>query len=149
MKKLRSLCSSFLYWFCAHIDTSLGGIAECFGLLPDGGNLIHEYCMRVLSLVLQSCPTLCDPMNSSPPDSSVHGILQARILEWVAISFSNYMYCIGQKVLSTFSIIVYRNPPNELFGQPSSYFCINKRDRAATFLDKYVMKLTELNFHPL
>ena len=36
---------------------------------------------------LQSCPTLCNPMDSSPPGSSVHGILQARILEWVAISF--------------------------------------------------------------
>ena len=38
---------------------------------------------------LQSCPTLCDPMDCSPPGSSVHGILQARTLEWVAISFSN------------------------------------------------------------
>ena len=38
---------------------------------------------------LQSCPTLCDPMDSSPPGSSVHGILSTRILEWVAISFSN------------------------------------------------------------
>ena len=37
---------------------------------------------------LQSCPTLCDPMNCSPLGSSVHGILQASILEWVAISFS-------------------------------------------------------------
>ena len=37
----------------------------------------------------QSCPTLCDPIDSSPLDSSVPGILQARILEWVAISFSN------------------------------------------------------------
>ena len=37
----------------------------------------------------QSCPTLCDPTDSSPPGSSVPGILQARILEWVAISFSN------------------------------------------------------------
>ena len=34
---------------------------------------------------LQSCPTLCDPMNCSPPGSFVHGILQARILEWVAV----------------------------------------------------------------
>ena len=40
------------------------------------------------SLVTQSCPTLYDPMDSKPPGSSVHGILQARILEWVAISFS-------------------------------------------------------------
>ena len=39
-------------------------------------------------LVAQSCPTLCDPTDYSPPGFSVHGILQARILEWVAISFS-------------------------------------------------------------
>ena len=38
---------------------------------------------------LQSCPTLCDPIDGSPPDSPVPGILQARVLEWVAISFSN------------------------------------------------------------
>ena len=38
---------------------------------------------------LQSCPTLCDPIDSSPPGSSIHGIFQARTLEWVAISFSN------------------------------------------------------------
>ena len=38
---------------------------------------------------LQSCPTLCDPKDGSPPGSSVPGILQAKTLEWVAISFSN------------------------------------------------------------
>ena len=38
--------------------------------------------------LLQSCLTLCDPVDSSPPGSAVHGILQARILEWVAISLS-------------------------------------------------------------
>ena len=38
--------------------------------------------------ITESCPTLCDPVDCSPPGSSVHGILQARILEWVAISFS-------------------------------------------------------------
>ena len=43
-------------------------------------------CMHAKSL--QSCQTLCDPMDSNPPGSSVHGILQARVLEWVAISFS-------------------------------------------------------------
>ena len=41
----------------------------------------------IIVLVTQLCPTLCDPMNCSPPDSTVHGILQARILEWVAIPF--------------------------------------------------------------
>ena len=38
---------------------------------------------------LQSCPTLCNPIDSSPPGSPVPGILQARTLEWIAISFSN------------------------------------------------------------
>ena len=38
---------------------------------------------------LQLCPTLCDPIDGSPPGTAVPGILQARILEWVAISFSN------------------------------------------------------------
>ena len=43
----------------------------------------------LLLLSLQSCPTLCDPIDSSPPGSPVPGVLQARTLEWVAISFSN------------------------------------------------------------
>ena len=38
---------------------------------------------------LQSCPTLCDPIDGSPPGSPVPGVLQARTMEWVAISFSN------------------------------------------------------------
>ena len=41
------------------------------------------------SEVAQSCPTLSDPMDCSPPASSVFGIFQARVLEWVAIAFSN------------------------------------------------------------
>ena len=48
---------------------------------------IHKsVCVYVL--VTQSCPTLCDPTDCSPPGSSIHGILQARMLEWVAISCS-------------------------------------------------------------
>ena len=39
---------------------------------------------------LQSCPTLCDPIDSSPPGSAVPGILQARTLEWVAVAFSGH-----------------------------------------------------------
>ena len=42
----------------------------------------------LIVLVAQSCPTLCNPMDCSPPGSSVHEIFQAKILEWVAISFS-------------------------------------------------------------
>ena len=48
---------------------------------------LHPSHERV-SEVAQSCLTLCDPVDCSPPGSSIHGILQARILEWVAISFS-------------------------------------------------------------
>ena len=47
------------------------------------------YATAAAAKSLQSCPTLCDPIDSSPPGSSVHGIFQARTLEWVAISFSN------------------------------------------------------------
>ena len=43
---------------------------------------------KVKVLVSQSCPAVCDPMDCSPPGFSVHGVFQARILEWVAISFS-------------------------------------------------------------
>ena len=49
-----------------------------------GPNLIWQVRVKVA----QSCPTLCDPMDGSPLDSLVPGILQARILEWVAIPFS-------------------------------------------------------------
>ena len=45
-------------------------------------DLVTDECMH--AKLLQSCLTLCDPMDPSPPGSSVHGILQARILEWVA-----------------------------------------------------------------
>ena len=44
------------------------------------------------SEVAQSCPTLSDPMDCSPPGSSIHGIFQARVLEWGAIAFSIDLY---------------------------------------------------------
>ena len=69
-------------------------------------------CARMHAKSLQSCPTLCDTMDHSPPESSVRGILQARILEWVAISSSgassqprdqthiSYVSCIGRWVFT-------------------------------------------------
>ena len=61
--------------------------------LMDKQVVVHIYNGMLLLLpaakLLQSCPTLCDPMDCSLPGFSVHGILQARTLEWVAISFSN------------------------------------------------------------
>ena len=69
---------------------------RCFELLVYGRHIIltawlkpNEYLEAAAAKSLQSCPTLCDPIDVSPPGSPVPGILQARTLEWVAISFSN------------------------------------------------------------
>ena len=51
--------------------------------------LYYMYTAAAAAKSLQSCPTLCDPIDVSPPGSPVPGILQTRTLEWVAISFSN------------------------------------------------------------
>jgi len=51
--------------------------------------IVFMVCVAAAAKSPQSCPTLCDPRDGSPPDSPVPGILQARTLEWVAISFSN------------------------------------------------------------
>ena len=72
-----SLLRSWLRYRCN--KNSLTGAGE-MDLMTHGG--------VCLSLVAQSCPTLCDPMDCSLPGSSVHGIFQARVLEWIAISFS-------------------------------------------------------------
>ena len=76
-------------------------------LSPPASRYIYALCAKSLQL----CPTLCDPMDCSPPGSSVHGFLQARIPEWVAVPFSRassqpkdwtlifYVSCIGRRVL--------------------------------------------------
>ena len=52
------------------------------------GKVLNWIYIQCVCMHAQSCLTLCDPMDSSPPGSSVHGIVQARILEWVAFSLS-------------------------------------------------------------
>ena len=52
-------------------------------------HILSSYATAATAKSLQSCPTLCDPTDGSPPGSPIPGILQARTLEWVAISFSN------------------------------------------------------------
>ena len=73
---------------------------------------------------LQSCPTLCDPTDSSPPGFPVPGILQARTLEWVAISFSNvWKWKVKVKLLShvrlcpTPQTATYQAPPSMGFSR--------------------------------
>ena len=58
-------------------------------LCPFTGNPCPATLSPAAAASLQSCPTLCDPIDCSPPGFPVPGILQARTLEWVAISFSN------------------------------------------------------------
>ena len=53
------------------------------------GHLMRRTAAAAAAKLLQSCPTLCDPIDGSPSGSPVPGILQASTLEWVAISFSN------------------------------------------------------------
>ena len=53
------------------------------------GHLMIKFPAAAAAKSLQSCPTLCNPIDASPPGSPIPGILQARTLEWVAISFSN------------------------------------------------------------
>ena len=73
---------------------------------------------------LQSCPTLCDPIDGSPPGSPVPGILQARTLEWVAISFSNaWKWKVKGKSLSRVQLLAtpwtaaYQAPPSMGFSR--------------------------------
>ena len=74
--------------------------------------------------LLQSCPTLCNPIDGSPPGSPVPGILQARTLEWVAISFSNAAkWKVKVKSLSRVRLLVtpwtaaYQAPPSMGFSR--------------------------------
>ena len=71
----------------SHGDRISTGCSQRGGGLPEEGRVdAGRVCLCAESH--QSCLTLCDPMDPSPPGSCVHWILQARILEWVAISFS-------------------------------------------------------------
>ena len=63
-----------------------GGVGVQISQTRDSYPIDKPRKMKVL--VTQSCPTLCDPVDCSPPGSSLHGILQVRILDWIPIPFS-------------------------------------------------------------
>ena len=65
------------------------GFEQILGDSEGQGSLVCCSAAAAAAKLLQSCPTLCDPINGTPPGFPVPGILQARTLEWVAISFSN------------------------------------------------------------
>ena len=80
------------YWYSKSIKSWRGKqhLIKYLWHNKGGSTYIHIYLKDNIRVKLldQLCPTLCDPLDCSPPGSSVHGILQARILEWVAIFFS-------------------------------------------------------------
>ena len=87
-------------------------------LTLDSVTRFQDVIEKVAAKSLQSCPTLCDPIDSSPPGSPVPGILQARTLEWVAISFSSaWKWKVEVKSLSRVRLLVtpwtaaYQAPP--------------------------------------
>ena len=114
---------------------------------------------------LQSCPTLCDPIDGSPLGSPVSGILQARILEWVAISFSNtWKWKVKVKSLSrvwllaTSQTAVYQAPPSMGFSRQEYWsgvqlpsLIINNKDFQILRCDKewWIMKHTLWNSRDL
>ena len=82
------------------------------------------YAVAAAAKSLQSCPTLCNPIDGSPPGSPVPGILQARTLEWVAISFSNaWKWKVKAKSLSCARLLAtswtaaYQAPPSMGFSR--------------------------------
>ena len=101
------ICKIGIYWVGQKVSSSLSVTSYITNLLANPNNhayllgfgdnkRVKRYTMSLTNCIwyvyaksLQSCPTLCDPIDGNPPGSSVPGILQARTLEWVAISFSN------------------------------------------------------------
>jgi len=84
----------------------------------------RHYAMLCYAKSLQSCPTLCDPIDGSPPGSPVSGILPARTLEWVAISFFNaWKWKVKVKLLSPVRLLAtpwtsaYQAPPSMGFSR--------------------------------
>ena len=119
---------------------------------------------------LQSCPTLCDPIDGSPPGSVVPGILQARLLEWVAISFSRaWKRKVKVKSLSRVQLqatpwtAAYQAPPPMGFSRqeywsevplPSLGLCLNETSQGLELRDKvscpqlHTFSEAVLNFKP-
>ena len=110
-------------------DLSLTGKVHLLQLLVTDGHSLSEISnsTRVTcaaAKLLQLCPTLCNPIDGSPPGTAVPGILQARTLEWVAISFSNaWKWKVKVKSLSRFQLLAtpwsaaYKAPPSMGFSR--------------------------------
>ena len=105
------------------------GLLHCRQILyriSQGKHLNTTAAAAAAAKSLQSCPTLCDPIDGSPLGSSVPGILQARVLEWGAIAFSRYYHYLTETVViaSKILILLYSVPSHSWFLPISYVFCI-------------------------
>ena len=116
-------CHKFVYFSteCVHMKTYFKNIDFCL-VSQNACSMVQVAAAAAKSL--QSCPTLCDPIDGSPPGSPIPGILQARTLEWVAISISNaWKWKVKVKSLShdwllaTPWIAAYQAPPSMGFSR--------------------------------
>ena len=112
--------SAFISIIISILSTALHGRDDRRG---NWSTLRHSN-LPAAAKLLQSCPTLCDPIDGSPPGSPVPGILQARTLEWVAISFSNaWKWKVKGKSLSCVRLLAtpwtaaYQAPPSMGFSR--------------------------------
>ena len=113
--RYENVCHSARPTACPHL---------CQSVLNEG---MDEALTAAAAKSLQSCPTLCDPIDGSPPGSPVPGILQARTLDWVAISFSNaWKWKVKVKSLSCVWLfttpwtVAYQAPPSMGFSRKST-----------------------------
>ena len=90
-----------LHYSCLGNPTDRRSLEGCFHGVTKESDMTWWLLLLLLLSRFQSCPTLCDPIDGSPPGSPVPGILQARTLKWAAISFSNaWKYKVKVKSLS-------------------------------------------------
>ena len=85
-------------------------------------------------LVVKSCPTPCDPVDCSPPDSSVLGILQARILEWIAIPFSRGSFRLEPRFLMLWA----ESLSSEPLGKPFCHVSCEENSTLILQIPKYM-----------
>ena len=144
------LCSApVVYW----IPTNLG-VGLYIYILPFHGNLKARI-LKWLALPFsaaavksfQSCPTLCDPINSSSPVSAIPGILQARTLEWVAISLSNaWKWKVKVKLLSRVRLVAtswsaaYQAPPSMGFSRQEYWSGVPLPSPFLSLLDQILLE---------
>ena len=125
LEKNMATDSSILAWKIPRTE-------EPGGLEPMGSHRVRHKLVSTAAAaakLLQSCLTLCDPIDGSPPGSPIPGILQARTLEWVAISSSNaWKWKVKVKSLSRVQLLVapwtatYQAPPSMRFSRQEEYW---------------------------